>query len=171
MKRITTNWYADESFRQRVKELYTEHHQSIFKRTDRMFAVLMGIQCLAAVAAALWLSPQTWAGPNSQTHIHVWAALFLGAVLSLFPITLALMRPGKTSTRYIIAIAQMLMSSLLIHLTGGRIETHFHIFGSLAFLSFYRDWRVLVPATVVVAADHYLRGAFYPQSVFGVLTP
>ena len=40
----------------------------------------------------------------------------------------------------------MLTSALLIHLTGGRIETHFHVFGSLAFLAFYRDWRVLVPA-------------------------
>src|SRR4029077_10270940 len=49
------------------------------------------------------------------------------------------------------------------------IETHFHVFGSLAFLAFYRDWRVLVPATVVVAADHFLRGMFGPQSVYGVL--
>jgi hypothetical protein len=170
MKRITTDWYADESFRQRVKELFTEHQQSIFKRTDRMFAVLMGIQWLAGVAAALWLSPRTWAGADSQTHIHVWAALFLGAVLNIFPITLALTRPGETSTRYVIAIAQMLMSSLLIHLTGGRIETHFHIFGSLAFLSFYRDWRVLIPATIVVAADHFLRGMFWPESVYGVLS-
>jgi PAS domain S-box-containing protein len=64
----------------------------------------------------------------------------------------------------------MLMGALLIHLTGGRIETHFHVFGSLAFLSFYRDWRVLVPATIVVAADHILRGVFWPQSVYGVLT-
>jgi len=55
-------------------------------------------------------------------------------------------------------------------LSGGRIETHFHVFGSLAFLAFYRDWRVLVPATIVVAADHALRGIFYPQSVFGILT-
>ena len=62
------------------------------------------------------------------------------------------------------------MGALLIHLTGGRIETHFHVFGSLAFLSFYRDWRVLVPATIVVAADHFLRGLFWPQSVYGVLT-
>jgi PAS domain S-box-containing protein len=62
------------------------------------------------------------------------------------------------------------MSSLLIHFTGGRIETHFHVFGSLAFLSFYRDWRVLVPATIVVAADHFIRGVYFPQSVFGVLT-
>ena len=64
---------------------------------------------------------------------------------------------------------QVLWSALLIHLTGGRIETHFHVFGSLAFLAFYRDWQVLVPATVVVAADHFLRGQFFPQSVYDVL--
>ncbi|MGC4006786.1 MAG: hypothetical protein QM811_28130 [Pirellulales bacterium] len=63
----------------------------------------------------------------------------------------------------------MLWSALLIHLTGGRIETHFHVFGSLAFLAFYRDWKVIVTATVVVAADHFLRGVWWPQSVFGVL--
>jgi hypothetical protein len=61
--------------------------------------------------------------------------------------------------------------ALLIHLTGGRIETHFHIFGSLAFLSFYRDWRVLVPATIVVVADHFFRGVFWPESVYGVCQP
>jgi signal transduction histidine kinase len=43
------------------------------------------------------------------------------------------------------------------------------VFGSLAFLAFYRDWRVLLPATVVVALDHLLRGVFWPQSVYGVL--
>jgi len=75
---------------------------------------------------------------------------------------------GTKLTRHIIAAAQMLTSALLIHLCGGRIETHFHIFGSLAFLAFYRDWRVLVPATLVVAADHFLRGIFWPESVYGV---
>jgi hypothetical protein len=134
-----------------------------------MFAALMTIQWIAGIAAALWISPKTWAGQFSQTHIHVWAAIFLGGVISIFPVMLALKRPGAASTRYIIAIAQMLMSSLLIHLTGGRIETHFHVFGSLAFLSFYREWRVLIPATVIVAADHFLRGVFWPESVYGVL--
>ena len=42
-------------------------------------------------------------------------------------------------TRHVIAISQMLTSALLIHLSGGRIETHFHVFGSLAFLAFYLD--------------------------------
>ncbi len=169
MQEIITKRTFAESLQPRVKTLYTEHQQAIFKRTDRMFAVLMAIQWIAGIAAALWISPKTWAGQYSQTHIHVWAALVLGGVISIFPIMLALKRPGETSTRYIIAIAQMLMSSLLIHLTGGRIETHFHVFGSLAFLSFYRDWRVLIPATVIVAADHFLRGVFWPESVYGVL--
>ena len=71
---------------------------------------------------------------------------------------------------HIIAIGQMLMGALLIHLTGGRIETHFHVFGSLALLAFYRDWRVLVTASAVVASDHLLRGIFWPQSVYGILT-
>ena len=62
----------------------------------------------------------------------------------------------------------MLMSALLIHLTGGRIETHFHVFGSLAILAFYRDWRVLISASAVVTVDHLLRGFFWPQSVYGV---
>jgi len=55
----------------------------------------------------------------------------------------------------------------LIHLMGGRLETHFHVFGSLAFLAFYRDWTVFIPATSVVAADHMWRGLFWPESVFG----
>jgi diguanylate cyclase (GGDEF)-like protein len=169
MHRTTTDRSAKDSFQPRVQRLFTEHRKAICKRTDHMFAGLMAIQWLAGIAAALWISPLTWAGPQSQTHIHVWAALFLGGAISLFPVMLALLRPGEPSTRYVIATAQMLMSSLLIHLTGGRIETHFHVFGSLAFLAFYRDWRVLLPATVVVAADHFLRGMFWPESVYGVL--
>ena len=65
----------------------------------------------------------------------------------------------------------MATSALLIHLTGGRIESHFHVFGSLAFLAFYRDTSVLITATLVVALDHGLRGYLWPESVYGVLNP
>ncbi len=169
MRQINTDPKVAGAVQRRATELFTEHQQDIFKHTDRMFAVLMCVQWVAGVVAALLISPKTWAGQDSQTHTHVWVAIFVGGVISVFPITLAVARPGHASTRFVIATAQMLMSSLLIHLTGGRIETHFHVFGSLAFLSFYRDLRVLVPATVIVAADHFLRGVFWPESVYGVL--
>src|SRR4051795_1790734 len=81
---------------------------------------------------------------------------------------MALRHPGLVLTRHTVAVGQMLMSALLIHLTGGRIETHFHVFGSLAFLAFYRDWRVLINATIITAVDHLARGVYFPTSVYGV---
>jgi two-component system sensor histidine kinase/response regulator len=156
--------------RRRADELYRQHQKQIYVRTDRMFAALMVLQWLACIITAYWISPRTWTGQFSQTHIHVWAALLLGGIITSLPVLLALTLPGRTVTRQTIAVAQMLTSALLIHLMGGRIEAHFHVFGSLAFLAVYRDWRVLVTATVVVAADHFLRGLFWPQSVYGVLT-
>jgi two-component system, sensor histidine kinase and response regulator len=151
--------------------LFATFQQQIYRRTDRLFARLMAGQWIAGIVFALVVAPRTWAGSQSSTNVHVWAAVFLGGAISLFPALLAIVKPGAPMTRYTIATAQMLMGALLIHLTGGRIETHFHVFGSLAFLAFYRDWRVLVPATIVVALDHYLRGLFWPQSVYGVLVP
>jgi signal transduction histidine kinase/CheY-like chemotaxis protein len=141
--------------------------ENIYRQTGRMFAWLLLAQWIAGVGIALWLSPRTWIGQQSQTHLHVWAAIFLGGAITLPPALLAWFRPSWTVTRHVIAVAQMLSSGLLIHLSGGRIETHFHIFGSLAFLAFYRDWRVLVTATVVTALDHFLRGAYWPRSIFG----
>jgi two-component system sensor histidine kinase/response regulator len=160
---------APESVEQRTEFLLSESQQIIYRRTDRLFAGLMLFQWIAGIVAALIISPRAWAGSTSYVHIHVWAAILLGGVITFFPVFLALTRPGEQSTRYVIASGQMLMSALLIHLSGGRIETHFHVFGSLAFLAFYRDWRVFVPATIIVAVDHYVRGVYWPQSVFGVL--
>ena len=95
---------------------------------------------------------------------------FFGGAVAALPVFFTITRPGEAITRHTIAVGQMVTSALLIHLSGGRIETHFHVFGSLAFLAFYRDWRVMVTGTVVVALDHFLRGVYWPQSVFGVLT-
>jgi hypothetical protein len=155
---------------ERAEQIFQDLRTSIFKQTDRMFAILMAVQWVVGIILALVLSPTTWEGAVSAVHPHVWAAILLGGAISGVPIALALLRPGETVTRHVIAVGQMLTSALLIHLTGGRIETHFHVFGSLAFLATYRDWRVLVPATLTVVADHMIRGAIAPQSVYGVLT-
>jgi PAS domain S-box-containing protein len=155
---------------ERAEELFQHHRQDIVRNTDRLFARLMFFQWIAGIIIALLVAPLTWAGQSSAVHIHVWAALFLGGAISIFPIWMTRAWPGATINRYVIAVAQMLMSALLIALTGGRIETHFHVFGSLVILSFYRDWRVLIPATLVVALDHFLRGMYFPYSVYGVLT-
>jgi len=120
-----------------------------------------------AILCALWISPRSWTGTEIAPHVHLWTAIILGGVIISLPLLLVRISPGAALTRHVIAVAQMLFSSLLIHLMGGRIETHFHIFGSLAFLAFYRDGKLLVTATVVVLVDHVARGYYWPQSIFG----
>lgn len=154
----------------REQELLQEQQQRVYHRTDRMFAVLMVIQWVGLICAAKWITPRTWMGDQSSTHNHVYFAIYFGGIICSLPVYLGLRYPGYTATRHVIAIAQVLFSGLLIHVTGGRIESHFHIFGSLAFIAVYRDWKVLLPATLVIAADHCIRGILWPQSVFGVLT-
>ena len=155
----------------RAEALFEEQRLSLFRRADRLFAGLMVAQWVFGVGIALVSSPFTWSGGERSLHPHVLTAVLLGGAVSGLPFALALLRPGATSTRMVIAVAQVLWSALLIHLTGGRIETHFHVFGSLAFLAFYRDWRVLLLATVVVAGDHLLRGMLWPETVYGLANP
>lgn len=157
--------------RTRAEELLEIHLHAVHARADKLFAVLLGGQWVFGIVLSLLVSPWAWSGKVKTVNVHVWAALLLGGLLSALPIYLIWKSPGATINRYVVAVAQMLWSALLIHLTGGRIETHFHVFGSLAFLAFYRDWRVLVPATVVVATDHLVRGMFWPESVYGILFP
>lgn len=155
---------------QRIQTRYDDYFRRNACRVDLLFAVLMLVQLVAGVLGALLLTPKTWAGSTSDIHIHVWASLIMGVMIAAAPLYMIWRHRGEVMTRYTVGVAQMLFSVLLIHISGGRIETHFHVFGSLAFLAFYRDWRVYIPATIVVTADHLLRGIFWPESVFGVLT-
>jgi two-component system, NtrC family, sensor histidine kinase HydH len=162
---------ATEAIVQRAEARYHAHRQDVFRSADRIFAGLMIGQWVFSVLLAALISPYAWAGKEKTIHQHVWIAIFLGGLITSLPVALALKRPGALTTRHVIAAAQMLWSALLIHLTGGRIETHFHVFGSLAFLAFYRDWPVLLTGTAVVATDHFLRGILWPESVYGIPNP
>lgn len=155
----------------KVEALFRERYFAVASQTDRMFLALMLIQWAAAIGFAIWLSPYAWAGKEKVVHSHVIAAIVVGGAIVSLPALLTWFRPGHASTRYVAAAGQVLFSALLIHLTGGRIETHFHIFGSLAFVAFYRDIRVLIPATIIVALDHFIRGAYWPESIYGVVNP
>ena len=158
----------DAAVEARALELAEEQERRVATWADHLFSMLLVAQWLGAVALAIWVSPWTWQGDVRQLHFHVWTAIGLGAAIVSVPVALALTRPGLATTRYAVALGQMLIGSLFIHLTGGRIETHFHVFGSLALLAFYRDWKVLVVGSAVVAVDHLARSLLWPQSIFGL---
>jgi two-component system sensor histidine kinase/response regulator len=147
----------------RSASILTGDELRIFERVDRLFAILILLQWVGAIAAALWISPVRVGIGN-----YLVTAIFEGGAIVLLPLMMICVAPGKTITRHIVAAEQMIVSALLIYLTGGRIETRFHVFGALALLSCYRDWRVLATASIVTAAYHFLGGIFWPQAVYGL---
>lgn len=131
----------------------------VYAQASRGFAMLLPLQWLAMLGVVSCLSPRSTLAGGSPAHsglLSMWSA---GAIISL-PVYLALKRPQELFTRHAVAVGQMLVSSLLIQLTHGSVEAHFHILVSLVFLSYYRDWRILITAAMVISADHFLRG-FY----------
>ncbi|MEM7312903.1 MAG: ATP-binding protein, partial [Planctomycetota bacterium] len=150
--------------------LVHQQQYSLNKKTDKIFCVLMLLQYFAGVFLALHIAPYTWYGSHYSVHIHVFVAIVMGLGITIPALATSHYMSGTPMSRHTIAVCQALWSSLLIHLSGGRIETHFHVFGSLALLAFYRDWKVLITASALTAADHFIRGRWFTESVFGVAT-
>ncbi|HEY2989219.1 MAG TPA: GAF domain-containing protein [Candidatus Binatia bacterium] len=60
----------------------------------------------------------------------------------------------------------MSASAILVHLSGGYIELHFHFFVMLTFLALYQDWVPYILAIVYVAIHHGLVGVLWPEAVY-----
>ncbi|NLY92744.1 MAG: hypothetical protein GXY23_01835 [Myxococcales bacterium] len=152
----------------RAMRRFERWQRQVHERSDRIFGYLFVGQWLFCIGVAAWVAPYVIDDLDGAIHPHVVAATTLGLGVIAFPLLLIRTQPGAVATRHVVAVAQMLLSALIIYVTNGRIESHFHVFGSLAFLAFYLDWKVLVTATTVTLLDHALRGAFDPRSIYGV---
>jgi signal transduction histidine kinase len=150
----------------RGNELFQEAVKVLHRGRDRLFVQLMIAQWAFATGMAFVSLYSGPAGRDSAAARLAYA--LLGGVFLTGPmIGLASRRPGSVLTRQFAAVAQMLWSALIVYLTGGRLETHFYVFGSLVFLAFYRDRQVLFTATAVLAAEHLLGLARAPGHASG----
>jgi diguanylate cyclase (GGDEF)-like protein/PAS domain S-box-containing protein len=65
-----------------------------------------------------------------------------------------------------IGFGLMSSSAILVHLSGGYIELHFHFFVMLVFMALYQAWTPYLLAILYVAVHHGLVGVLWPQEVF-----
>jgi diguanylate cyclase (GGDEF)-like protein len=91
------------------------------------------------------------------------AALLVGLPTLLLSVWLQRAHTGTLATRLFMASAFMVFTGLIIHQTGGDIEAHFSAFGLIGVLLYYRDWRTIVVATLVIYLHHLILG--YAQSI------
>lgn len=93
--------------------------------------------------------------------------IIIGGGSILVPAILIYKMPGSALSRHSVGISLMFFAALQIHQSHGVIEAHFAIFALLALLMYYRDWKVILVSTVVIASHHLLFN--YLQAVgFGV---
>jgi diguanylate cyclase (GGDEF)-like protein len=57
-------------------------------------------------------------------------------------------------------------SAMLVHLSGGYIEAHFHFFVMIGVLTLYQDWLPFLVAIGYVVIHHGLGGVIAPESVY-----
>jgi diguanylate cyclase (GGDEF)-like protein len=76
--------------------------------------------------------------------------------------------PGLSRTMRSVAASLGLVTSsaLLVHISGGAIEAHFHFFFVLGVLTLYQDWIPFLLAIGYVVIHHGLLGALTPTSVY-----
>jgi methyl-accepting chemotaxis protein len=91
--------------------------------------------------------------------------LGVGLLIVLPAIFIGYSSPGSSLSRHVIAMATQLMAALHIQQTMGMTEMHFQVFVVLAFLSFFRDWKVIITGTLVIAVHHI--GGFIMQHTVG----
>ena len=148
----------------RAEAILAYDESRIFNSVDWLFATLILLQWTVAVAAALWMSPdkaecQQAANHHSSQWWGDWAATsgngFHGARETFHP------PPGRIRTDAHGGSAD------LFDRRANRDP--FRDLRCAGFLSLYRDWRVLVTASIVTLGDQFMGGGIlWTQSVNGL---
>jgi PAS domain-containing protein len=64
------------------------------------------------------------------------------------------------------AFGLLTCSAILVHLSGGYIEAHFHFFVMVAVVVLYQEWAPFLASVAYVVLHHGVAGALAPDSVF-----
>jgi methyl-accepting chemotaxis protein len=110
-------------------------------QADKLFFWLfIGLLTLSAGIAAA-----------NSSWLPLWV---IGLPAALLPMALIYIKPGRFMNKIAVAVGLMFFAALFIQQTHGMEEAHFSVFILLATTLYYRDWRPVVVAALVIAVHH-----------------
>ena len=137
---------------------------------QKRYSVLLGLTWFHAAIIALVgpLLGYSWeisaeAPFHDGTVLHT---ILEGTIVGFFAGLGSLRGVGRTLQATAIAMGLMSSSAILVHLSGGYIEFHFHFFVMLSFLALLQDWVPYILAILYVALHHGIVGNLWPKEVF-----
>ena len=134
------------------------------------FRFLVGLTWFHAVVIALVGTVLGW---NRELSLHAFVdddyalhTVLEGSIVGLFALVASWRRLGRTIQATAVGFGLLSSSAILVHLSGGVIELHFHFFVMLAFLALCQDWIPYLLAVAFVALHHGVVGVMWPRAVY-----
>jgi diguanylate cyclase len=118
------------------------------------------------IVLLLWVHAVGTAAFGVLRGVALWHSVAEGAILAVCAVAAA-QRSGGRRLRACAAVFGLLTaSSLLVHLSGGTIEMHFHFFVMVGLITLYQDWMPFGLALAYVVLHHGVLGYLAPATVF-----
>jgi signal transduction histidine kinase len=100
---------------------------------------------------------------RGNSFLHAWADTGLVAAAALVA---GFARLGRAVSSSIAAAGLMICSGVIVHLSGGMIEAHFHFFVMIPVIALYEAWAPFTLAVAYVLLHHGLMGTLHPNAVY-----
>jgi len=117
------------------------------------------VALLWAHVPALTIFAVTFGDANFHDLGHVVPVAVLAALASRQPFE-------RASRRFFSTLGLLMSSAALIHISGGYIEAHFHVFVMVAVVALYQQWMPFLVAIAYVAVHHTMFSILLPTAVF-----
>jgi PAS domain S-box-containing protein len=140
----------------RAAEIATTRRRGLLAVVSDAFRILLPLQWLGSCLLCLFQS--TWGTPGAlcDPRFNPWIAIGCSTLINGGAFAVARRWPEGERVRYLLGASQVLFYALLMSISAGRFDTGPYLFVSLGFLTFYRDWRLLVAVASASLAAQYL---------------
>ena len=88
------------------------------------------------------------------------------AAVGTFAVAARVVRAQRRQTTVLTALGLLTSSAVLVHLSGGMIEMHFHYFVMVGVITLYQDWYPFLIAIGYVVLQHGFAGIADPSAVY-----
>jgi PAS domain S-box-containing protein len=128
--------------------------EAVWRKRHRLFVVFLWLHALFMPVVA------------SVFAHSLMESVVAGLILVPFPLLAGLTALNRSSRAAIVSLGYATASGLLVHLSGGYVEMHFHYFVMVTFLALYQDWVPFLISITFVVLQHGVGGVLFPHSVY-----
>jgi signal transduction histidine kinase len=141
----------------RARRLLPRGHTLPAQELRRRHRALLVLLWLHAVLVPLW---------GVERGFGLGHSLLEAGAIAVCAAAATLVGSRRSGGPVLVALGLLTSSAVIVHLSDGVIEAHFHFFVVVVLLTLYEDWMIFLLAAAFVVLHHGVGGALDPHAVF-----